>query len=120
MHELLLVEDHPLLRAAMALALRREGFATVHAADGTAEGLALLAAHPMVAAALLEVELGPGQPDGFAFAAAASALRPGLGIVFLTGRADLLVGRARGEREAHLVKPCPMARVAATVRRMIR
>jgi two-component system cell cycle sensor histidine kinase/response regulator CckA len=118
-HELLLVEDHPLLRAATALALRREGFA-VHAAGGGPEALELLAAHPAVAVALLEIDLGPGGPDGFAFAAAACALRPGLGIVFLTGRADLLVGRVPGEREAHLVKPCPVGRVAETVRRMMR
>lgn len=119
MHELLLVEDHPLLRAATALALRREDF-VVHAAGGAAEALELLAAHPAVAAALLEIELGHGGPDGFAFAAAARALRPGLAIVFLTGRADLLVGRVPGAGEAHLVKPCPVAHVAETIRRMIR
>lgn len=116
--ELLLVEDHPLLRAATTLALRREGF-VVHAAEGAAEAMALLTAHPTVAAAVLEIDLGRGGGDGFALADAARALRPELAVVFLTGRSDLLVGRVRGAREAHLVKPCPVARVAATVRRMM-
>lgn len=119
MHELLLVEDHPLLRAATTLALQREGF-VVHAAGGAAEALLLLAAHPSIAGAVLEIELGVREADGYGIAAAARAQRPDLAIVFLTGRSDLLVGRVLSAREAYLVKPCPMVRVAETVRRIIR
>jgi CheY-like chemotaxis protein len=118
-HELLLVEDHPLLRAATTLALQREGF-VVHAVGSAAEALVLLAAHPSIAGVVLEIELGGSEADGYVIAAAARAQRPDLAIVFLTGRSDLLVGRVLAAREAHLVKPCPMARVAETVRQMIR
>lgn len=66
---------------------------------------------------LLEAELAPD--DGFALAATARALRPGLGIVFLTGRPDRLVGRKPGPGEAFLVKPCPTERVAVALRKVM-
>ena len=116
--ELLVIEDHPLLRAALALALRSERF-VVHAMDGIPGALALLAERPAIVAAVLEIDFGPGRPDGFAFAERARALRPDIGIVFLTGRTDLLVGRSSGPREAHLVKPATVPRIVAAVQKVI-
>jgi CheY-like chemotaxis protein len=115
--ELIVIEDHPLLRAALALALRGEGF-VVHTAADTPTALDLLSEHPAVTAVVLETDLGPGRQNGFAFTDAARRLRPDIGIVFLTGRTDLLVGRSTGPREAHLVKPAAVPRIAAAVRRV--
>lgn len=115
--ELIVIEDHPLLRAALALALRTEGF-VVYATGETPAALGMLAEHPAVAAVVLEIDFGPGRQSGFAFTDAARRLRPDIGIVFLTGRADLLVGRDTGPQEAHLVKPVTVSRIAAAVRRV--
>jgi ActR/RegA family two-component response regulator len=115
---ILLIENHDLLRAATALGLHRAGF-VVHSAAGVVEGLRLLGAHPEIAVAVLEIELGPGGPNGFAFVAAALLTRPNLGFVLLTGRADMLVGRTARPREVHLVKPCPLPRVAAAIRALL-
>lgn len=113
--ELIVIEGHPLLRAAIALALRSEGF-VVHAIAETPAALGLLADRRAVAAVVLEIDFGDGRQDGFAFTDAARVLRPDIGIVFLTGRADLLVGRRTGPREAHLVKPVAVSRIMAAVR----
>jgi len=114
----LLLEDNALLRAALFLALEREGF-TMRSAATVREALIRLAEEPAIAVVVLEIDLGPGTPRGFAFADVALARRPDLRLVFLTGRADLLVGRAHGPREMHLTKPCPVPRVAAAIRRVL-
>jgi DNA-binding response OmpR family regulator len=116
--ELIVIEDHPLLRAAIALALRSEGF-VVHAMGETPTALGLLAERPAVAAVVLEIDFGPGRQSGFTFTDKARVLRPDIGIVFLTGRTDLLVGRSTGPREAHLVKPAAVSRIAAAVRKVV-
>ncbi len=116
--ELIVIEDHPLLRAALALALRTEGF-VVHASGDVQAALGLLAARPAIAAAVLEIDLGADRPDGFDFVEAARAMRPDIGIVFLTGRMDLLVGRRPDPTEIHLVKPVAVSRIAGAVRKVI-
>ncbi len=115
---LLLIEDHPLVRAALAVALRSENF-DVHPVGTTTEGLATLSALPAITAVVLEIELGPAGPDGFVFAEAARAIRPDIGIVFLTGRPDLLVGRGPRRGEVCLVKPSPVPAIAKAVRTVI-
>lgn len=115
---ILLIESHGLLRAATALGLQRQGF-IVHSAAGVTDGLRLLHANPAIAVALLEIELGAPGPNGFAFVAAAALSRRDLGIVLLTGRADMLVGRKASLREVHLVKPCPLPRVVAAIRGLL-
>jgi DNA-binding LytR/AlgR family response regulator len=71
-----------------------------------------------ITAAVLEIDFGPTSKDGFAFAEETWIRDPDFGIVFLTGRPDMLVGRTRGQREAHLVKPVQIARIAAAVRKV--
>jgi DNA-binding NarL/FixJ family response regulator len=115
---LLLIEDHPLVRAALAVALRTENF-DVHAVATATEGLAKLAAFPAIAAVVLEIELGPTSPDGFVFVEAARAVRPDIGIVFLTGRPDLLEGRGPRRDEICLVKPSPVSFIAKAIRTVI-
>ena len=118
MHELLLVEEHPILRAAMAFALRREEF-VVYTAGDTIGALALLGKHVAIAVVVVEVQFGLASADGFVFAASVRALHADIGIIFLTGRADLLIGRVAGAHEAHLIKPCPTARIVAAIRRLL-
>jgi len=113
----LLIDNNALLRAAMALALQREGFA-MHRAASVAEGLAVLAKYPRISVVVLEVDLGPGTPRGFAFADVALARHPDLGVIFLTGRTDLLMDRLQGPHEVHLTKPCAMPRLAEAIRRV--
>lgn len=115
---ILLIENHDLLRAATALGLQRAGFVVFGAAN-VIEALRLLGAHPEIEVAVLEIELGDGGPNGYAFVAAALLSRPELGFVLLTGRADMLVGRTIRLRDLHLVKPCPLPRVGAAIRGLL-
>lgn len=83
LHRLLLVEDDPLLRMTLAEVLGEAGFAVLEAEDAET-ALDLLAAHDDLALLLTDINL-PGA-DGFALARAARRLRPGLPIVYASGR----------------------------------
>lgn len=107
-----------MLRAATQLALQREGF-VVHGASDVADAIRLLTLHPRIAAGVLEIELGHSKQNGLAFAGQARRLKPDFGIVLLTGRADLLLGRATHTREVHLLKPSAIERVAEMIRRVL-
>ncbi|WP_431282800.1 response regulator [Humitalea sp. 24SJ18S-53] len=113
----LLFDNEPLQRAIMALALRHEGF-RVFTASVAAEALYQLATHPEIAVLVLEAAFGPDAPSGFDFVSVARSIRPELGVIFLTGRHDLLLGRAHGRRERHLRKPCSVARLAEALREL--
>ena len=80
---LLLVEDDPLLRVTLAEVLDEAGFAVLEAEDAES-ALGLLAAHGDLALLLTDINL-PGA-DGFALARAARRLRPGLPVVYASGR----------------------------------
>jgi CheY-like chemotaxis protein len=80
---LLLVEDDPLLRMTLAEVLGEAGFAVLEAEDAES-ALGLLAAHDDLALLLTDINL-PGA-DGFALARAARRLRPGLPVVYASGR----------------------------------
>lgn len=107
-----------MLRMAITLALRRDGF-IVHGAGTPAEALALLRGQPRIVAIIAELDLGRGDAEGVALLAQVRAEWPALAIIILTGRPGLLLGRSAGAREAHLLKPCPMVRLVATLRRLI-
>ena len=83
LHRLLLVEDDPLLRMTLAEVLGEAGFAVLEAEDAES-ALGLLAAHADLALLLTDINL-PGA-DGFALARAARRLRPGLPVVYASGR----------------------------------
>lgn len=80
---LLLVEDDPLLRMTLAEVLGEAGFVVLEAEDAES-ALGLLAAHDDLALLLTDINL-PGA-DGFALARAARRLRPGLPVVYASGR----------------------------------
>lgn len=80
---LLLVEDDPLLRMTLAEVLGEAGFAVLEAEDAES-ALGMVAAHDDLALLLTDINL-PGA-DGFALARAARRLRPGLPVVYASGR----------------------------------
>jgi CheY-like chemotaxis protein len=80
---LLLVEDDPLLRMTLAEALTDAGFTVVEAEDAES-ALGLVASRDDLDLLLTDINL-PGA-DGFALASAARRLRPGLPVVYASGR----------------------------------
>jgi CheY-like chemotaxis protein len=80
---LLLVEDDPLLRMTLAEALTEAGFTVVEAEDAES-AIGLVASRDDFDLLLTDINL-PGA-DGFALASAARRLRPGLPVVYASGR----------------------------------
>ena len=117
-HEIVLLEDSVMLRAAMAMALRNDGF-VVHAAGAAPHAMALLRTNISIVAVIMEIDLGAGGGESRALLTDFKSAWPRLAVIVLTGRPDLLLGHIAGPREAHLLKPCPMKRVIATVRGLI-
>ena len=121
MSEVLLVDDDPLIREAVADALGAAGLKVGQAADAEA---ALAAdrigtgAEPPPAVLVTDVNLGPGM-DGLALAEAARRRLPGLGIVYITGRPSNLDGHALGARERFLPKPFAPETVVRAVRSLL-
>lgn len=80
---LLLVEDDPLLRMTLAEVLTEAGFTVVEAADAES-ALGLVASRDDFDLLLTDINLPDA--DGFALASAARRLRPGLPVVYASGR----------------------------------
>lgn len=81
---LLLVEDDGLVRASLADVLDDAGFEVLEA-EGAREALDLVCGPGTIDALLTDINL-PGGPDGFALARAVRVLRPGLPVVYASGR----------------------------------
>lgn len=102
--ELLLVEDEASVRSIVATMLEDHGFKVAEAATGEA-ALCLIEGGLEPAALVTDLDLGPGI-DGLAPADRARALRPGLPVVFATGRPPpALRDRPRRVGEAYVLKP---------------
>ena len=112
--EIVLLEDDAMLRAAMALALRRYGL-VVHAMGSAEQARAVLGDNGAIVGIIIEIAVGEGR----AFLTDVKKAWPRIAIVVLTGRPDFLLGRAKDPHEAHLLKPCPMQRVVTTMRGLI-
>ena len=78
----LVIDDEPMVRAAAERILTRFGFTTLVASDG-ADGLALLARHPEVAVAIVDLSM-PGL-SGAEVLARIKQERPGLPVVICSG-----------------------------------
>ena len=113
---LLLVEDDALIRVAVAMLLEDEGFGVVAAPD--AESALRLMRDGLDAPVMVtDVDLGAGA-SGVELADELRRLRPGIGIIFVTGRAASLAGRSLGPREAALSKPFQGHALSKLVRQM--
>lgn len=112
--ELLLVEDEALIRLTVAMMLEDHGFAVAEAATGE-EALRLIEGGLGVDALITDIDLGSGM-NGLALAGRVRALRPGLPVVFVTGRPSTLRDRPRLTGEAYLPKPFDGDALARLVR----
>lgn len=121
MRKILVLEDESSIRSFVVINLKRAGFDIVEAQTGE-EALALVAKHPDIQVALLDVML-PGM-DGFEVCRHIRAERPGMGIIILTARTqemDKVTGLMTGADD-YVTKPFSptelLARVDALCRRL--
>ncbi len=91
---LLLVEDDELVRLTVAMTLEDLGFTVLEATTGEA-ALQQLKAGLDTDILVTDIDLGPGI-SGLQLADQVRASRPGLPVVFVTGRVTTLQGRAHG------------------------
>ena len=102
---ILLVEDDPDIRGVLAECLEDHGFPIVAVADAEA-AIRLLDGAPAPSLVVTDINLGPGG-TGLDVAEAARRTAPGVPVVFITGRIDML--RERGLRDGEFVVPKPFA-----------
>jgi two-component system, response regulator PdtaR len=82
----LVVEDNPMARICAVIVVEDAGYCAIIAVDAQ-EALDALAEHPRISALFTDVEM-PGSMDGFELAAEARRLRPDLGILIASGKAE--------------------------------
>lgn len=118
--DILVVEDEPLIREAVARDLREAGFrvgeaATAEAALALAEEAAATSGQPFVV--VTGLHLGPGL-DGLALGAEVLRRWPEVGVVYMTCHPDTFDGRLLGPREHYVVKPVVHETLRHAVRRL--
>jgi DNA-binding response OmpR family regulator len=114
----LVVDDDPRVRAMLARYLEGEGFRVGEAGDGAAMRACL--ARDMPDLVLLDLNL-PGE-DGLTLTRELRAAHPGIGIVMVTGRGDVVdrvVGLEVGADD-YIAKPFNLREVLARVRTVLR
>jgi DNA-binding response OmpR family regulator len=110
---LLLVEDDPLVRTTLAEVLSEAGFTVLEAEDAES-ALGLIATHDDLVVLLTDINL-PGA-DGFSLACAARRLRPGLPVVYASGRLTEADPRRALPGAPFLAKPFSVSSALATLR----
>jgi DNA-binding response OmpR family regulator len=113
----LLVEDDEVLRALLAEDLKDRGI-EVREAGGVAAALEVFDSDPdAIAALVMDLDLGPGQPNGKALAQEARRRRPRLMVVFVTGYPRWMTRCGRDEQV--LTKPFPPDELEALLRKVV-
>lgn len=114
MHKLLIVDDHPLYREGVVAALCPAD-AHVLCADSRHQALDLLAAHPDVELALVDLRLGAD--DGLAVLATIGAAHPGIVRVLISGEcsAAVMEAAARAGAQGFLPKSHSAAQLRAAL-----
>jgi CheY-like chemotaxis protein len=115
---ILVVEDDPRVRRVTIARLRGLGYQVIEADSGAA-ALALLAAHPEIAAIFTDVVM-PGGMSGDELAAAALAAKPDLKVLFTSGYAEPAVAQQGLGAGAWLKKPYTAAELAGKIREILR
>lgn len=100
--EVLVVEDHPIVRMVAADALADRGIIAWEATDAE-DALLVLEEHPRIGLVFTDVNL-PGQHDGLRLAHEVSARRPDVSLVITSG-ARAIPGEQLPEHAAFLSKP---------------
>ena len=114
----LLVEDEPVAREAIATFLEDAGFDVT--ATCTADEAAILLTEDEFAVLLTDIMV-PGQIDGLGLAEHAREIHPGLPIVFVSGGNDTEhCARAVAPPAAYFSKPYNIDTLVETVGRMVR
>jgi DNA-binding NtrC family response regulator len=109
--EILVVDDNDLVRDMCALVLRRAGHVT-HAVESGAAALAALGEHGGIEVVLTDLGL-PGEPSGPALVQGLLQREPAIGVVAMSGHADL-AGRV-ADTVATLAKPFSMDELLGAV-----
>ena len=118
----LLVEDEPRARDAIAEALDGAGLGVARAASAEAALRAVEAdpAGPPPAVLVTDTDLAaPDGMDGLALAEEARRRWPGLGVVFVTGRPSRLDGQVLRARDRFLPKPVARGALVRAVRGLV-
>jgi PAS domain S-box-containing protein len=114
---ILVVEDDPRVRRVTIARLRGLGYQVIEADSGAA-ALALLAAHPEIAAIFTDVVM-PGSMSGDELAAAALATKPDLKVLFTSGYAKPAVAQQGLGAGAWLKKPYTAVELAQKIREIL-
>jgi CheY-like chemotaxis protein len=119
--DVLIVEDEPLVRGAVARDLREAGLRVAEAASAesalaTAAEAAASGGPPSVV--VTGLHLGPGM-DGLALAVEVLRRWPEVGVVYITCHPDALDGRLLGPREHYIVKPFAPGTLLHAVRHLM-
>lgn len=115
--DVLIVEDDPLQREAMAAELEDAGL-EVETAEAAEPALRLLELRGAPHVVLTDLHLGSGL-GGVAFAEAVLRGWPDSAVVYVTGHPLALCGRPMGIRERILSKPVGAEILAGLVRRLV-
>ncbi len=84
-HQILFVEDDPIIGMSTSEFIRDRGFKVLDA-DCAVDALTVIERHGYLSALVTDIDLGPGQ-DGFALARQARTAYPRLPVVFISGTA---------------------------------
>ena len=113
----LVVEDQDIIRQMVAESLADAGYEVIEAETGD-RALLLLLDMDRLDVLVTDIQM-PGKTDGNKLALAARRDRPGLSVVYMTGRTDLLTNEL-GSRDSLMRKPFAIADVVPTVEKLAR
>ena len=113
----LVVEDEYLIRLTLVEALTDEGYDVLEADTGD-DALPILEADPAIDLLLTDIQL-PGTLDGRRLADHARRGRPGLPVLFMTGRPDPTAEAGAGPNERYIAKPYTLTDICGAVRSLV-
>lgn len=115
---ILLVEDEFLIRLILSEALVEAGYEVREAESGD-EAAELIDSQAEFDLLVTDIQM-PGSTDGLALASLIRERHPGMPVVYMTGRPDVMRGAGRlSEREAFIRKPYGPAEVLSTIQRLL-
>ena len=113
---IMVVEDEFLIRLTLVEALIDEGFDVIEASTAD-EALPILHDDDSIELLLTDIQL-PGQLDGKRLVECARKTRPGLPVLFMTGRPEPTAEAAAAPLDRYIAKPYTLAGICSEVRRL--